>query len=429
MVATDYRQAFEVVNSNGSPDWLRTLRADGFAHYERVGWPTRRDEEWKYTSTKDLQEQRFALAPADGSVSESVLQPWRIASSLELVFVDGRYRPDLSLSDAVPAGVTLETLAGAPESLKDGLSRPLAENESMFAGLNAALLQDGLLIRVSAKTVCEPIIHILETSSARGEAAMVSPRHALHIETSAQATVVHTVVSGGDAATFTNAVTDMQIAANGQLAYALIQAENAATSHMHNTRIHMAGDSRLDAFCLTTGGRWVRNDLSLTLDGSNIDATANGLYLPKGDQHIDNHTLIDHQEPNSLSNQLYKGVLSDNGRAVFNGKIFVRPIAQQTNAYQLNRNLLLSPTAEADTKPQLEIFADDVRCTHGATIGPVNPEEIFYLESRGIGRRQAIRMLAEGYARETLDHCSDARLHDALGRALVRSLSPAEPAS
>jgi Fe-S cluster assembly protein SufD len=432
MIATDYKGAFEAVSQNSEPDWLSSLRAEGYQHFEQVGWPTRRHEEWKYTSTKALQEQAFFLASAGAKIDETVLSPWRVEGSIELVFVDGVFNVGLSRVGNLPAGLTIETFGEAlskqPDRCKDWFYRPLTDEHSMFEGLNGALFQDGLHVHVAPKAVIEPLIHVLHVSS-DGDPAMIFPRQVWHVESSAQATAVQTIISGSQAATFLNAVTEMRIDANAQLNYGLIQAESHQASQMHTTRIQMAADSRLDAFCLTTGGGWVRNELGLTLDGSNIDATANGLYLPKGNQHIDNHTVIDHREPNSLSNQLYKGVLDGKGRAVFNGKIFVRSIAQQTNAYQLNRNLLLSPTSEVDTKPQLEIFADDVRCTHGATIGPVNPDEIFYLQSRGIARDDAIRFLAEGFARETLSHMHDTRLQEILNNCFVKSLAGGESAS
>jgi Fe-S cluster assembly protein SufD len=326
----------------------------------------------------------------------------------------------------LPAGVTIETLTGQVDERQAEWLRPLHGDDSMFAGLNAALFQDSLLIAVAAKCVCEPLIHVIHVFSDNVAPAMAFPRQTIQVGTSAEAAILQTVVSGNVASTLLDAVTDITVEANAKLAYGLIQAESTQASQVQNTRIHLADDSRLEAFCLTTGGKWVRNDLHVTLDGSNIDAAVNGLYTVKGEQHVDNHTVIDHRQPNSVSSQLYKGVLDGNGRAVFNGKIFVRDIAQQTNAYQLNRNLLLSPTAEADTKPQLEIFADDVRCTHGATIGPVNPEEIFYLETRGIPRERAIRILSRGFAREAVGRTMDGRLRPVLEGCLSRSFGEME---
>ncbi|MFC1762921.1 Fe-S cluster assembly protein SufD [Planctomycetota bacterium] len=430
MVTTDYKDAYQAVQKNTSTQWLQMLHDEGMAHVERVGWPTMRHEEWKYTSTKALQDQRFQLAVAAGTVDTAVLEAARVADSIELVFVDGFFQPDLSRLNLVPQGVSIETLHASQtrgeNTLTPLLYRSLSDHDSMFTGLNGALLQGGLCVQIKAKTLCGPLIHVIHVTSASAGEAMVFPRQVWHVESSAQAAVLQTVISGGDAATLMSAVTDIHVESNGQLAYALVQAENLAASQAHHTRVTLAPDSRLEAFCLTTGGRWVRNDLDVTLDGSNIDAKLNGLYLPRGEQHIDNHSVIDHREPNSQSSQLYKGVLDDQSRAVFNGKIFVRDIAQQTNAYQLNRNLLLSPGAEVDTKPQLEIFADNVRCTHGATIGPVNPDEIFYLQSRGFERSQAIRTLARGFARETLSHLTDQRLLKVLTRRLDRTFGDEE---
>jgi Fe-S cluster assembly protein SufD len=430
MVTTDFKEAYKTLEKHISPQWLQSLRRENLAHVERVGWPTMRHEEWKYTSTKSLQEQTFQPVLAAGSVPEAVLDGARVAGSIELVFVDGFFQPDLSRWDSVPQGVRFQTLHASSDRESEALGSvfhiPIGAHDSMFTGLNGAFLQDGLSVCIADKTVCEPLIHVIHVTSDTAKQTMVFPRQVWQVGSSAQAAVLQTVISGGAAETLTSAVTDIQIAANGQLAYALVQDESLAAAQAHHTRVYLSADSRLEAFCLTTGGAWVRNELDVTLDGSNIDAKLNGLYLPRGKQHIDNHSVIDHRQPNSLSSQLYKGVLDDESRAVFNGKIFVRDIAQQTNAYQLNRNLLLNPGTEVDTKPQLEIFADDVRCTHGATIGPVNPDEIFYLQSRGFSRAQAIRTLARGFARETLTHLRDRRLLDVLNRCLDRTFGKEE---
>ncbi len=425
MVRTDYHQAYNTVLAT-SPEWLQEIRQDGFAHFERLGWPTRRHEEWKYTSTQDLQAQRFVLPGPAASVDTRTLDAARVAHAIELVFVDGLFRAELSHQQAVPAGVRIRTLASAPDEPQVEWLRPLAGNDSLFAGLNAALFQDSLFIDVAANTVCEPLIHVIHLFSEVSGQAMVFPRQTLRIGPSAQAAVLQTLISGHDAGTLLDGVTDVTVRENAQLAYAVIQDEGPSASQVLNTRIRLADDSRLESFTLTTGGKWVRNDLHVRLQGSNIHAAVNGLYTAKGQQHVDNHTIIEHGQPHSFSSQLYKGVLEEQGRAVFDGKIYVHDVAQKTNAYQLNRNLLLSPTAEVDTKPQLEIFADDVRCTHGATIGPVNPEEIFYLQTRGIARERAVRILSQGFAREAVGCMTEERLRPVLARVLSHSFGEAE---
>jgi Fe-S cluster assembly protein SufD len=414
---TDYQKAFESLQAV-SPPWLRGLREEGFAHFERLGWPTRRHEEWKYTSTKELQAQCFQLSTPAAPVDTAALAGVRVEGAIELVFVDGLFRPELSLQKGEPAGVTIEILAGRPDARQCEWLRPLQGNDSMFAGLNAALFQDSLLVDVAEKTICEPLIHIVHLFSQTAGQAMAFPRQTIRVGRFAQAAVLQTLISGGEGATLLDAVTGVTVGENAQLAYGVIQAESHAAAQVQNTRVQLADDSRLESFTLTTGGKWVRNELAVTLQGANIHAVVNGLYTVQGQQHVDNHTVIEHCQPHSFSSQLYKGVLDEQGRAVFNGKIFVHDIAQQTNAYQLNRNLLLSPTAEADTKPQLEIFADDVRCTHGATVGPVNPDEIFYLETRGMPRERAVRILSQGFAREAVGRITEERLRPVLDSIL-----------
>lgn len=419
MNATDYPKVYENTYAD-SPSWLKELRQKGYDHFQKVGWPTRRHEEWKYTSTKALQEQVFSLPLQAGDIKTGRLEAIRVAGSIELVFVDGLFHAELSQVGAVPSGVTIQTLAGQPDEGQREWLRPLQREDSMFAGLNAALFQDGLLVDVASKVRCQSLIHIIHIFSRKSGHAMAFPRQTIRLGTSAEAAVLQTFVSGNEARTLLDAVNDIRVGANAQLTLGLVQDESHHASQVQNTHIHLAADSRLEAFTLTSGGKWVRNDLHVVLDGSNIHAAVNGLYTVQADQHVDNHTVIDHRQPHSLSSQLYKGVLDGNARAVFNGKIFVRDIAQQTNAYQLNRNLLLSPTAEADTKPQLEIFADDVRCTHGATVGPVNPDEIFYLETRGIPRARAVRILSQGFAREAVGRITDERLQPVLDAVLSR---------
>jgi len=230
---------------------------------------------------------------------------------------------------------------------------------------------------------------------------------------------VQTSASLDDQACWTNAHTQIHVAQNSQVAYTQIQADSLAAYHIHNTQVHVARDSQVECFTLTTGGRVVRNNFNVALDGPGIDMTLNCLSTARGHQHVDHHTVVDHRAPHSMSSQLYKNILADKGRTVFNGKIFVRQAAQQTNAYQLNRNLLLSGKAEADTKPQLEIFADDVRCTHGATVGPINDAELFYLQSRGMTRDQAISVMSHGFAEDVLATVSDDEMRDSMRTLLV----------
>ena len=286
--------------------------------------------------------------------------------------------------------------------------------------MNQALFLDGVFIQVAKNAVIEPLVHIIHVTSGIVPDTIVFPRSFISVDEEAQVNILESHVCFEPVAYLSNAVTDIRVASNAVAGYCKAQVESHQAVHIGATRIWQEAGSSLDSFSFNYGATLSRNNLSVLLKGEGTNTIMNGLYGIDGNQHVDNHTLLDIQQPNCTGYQLYKGLLNNNSRAVFNGKIYVHAIAQKTNAYQLNKHLLLGDQACVDTKPQLEIFADDVKCTHGATIGQLSPEEIFYLQSRGITRQTAIQLLSKGFIDDIVNTIKSGSIRDKLSRLLLK---------
>ena len=316
---------------------------------------------------------------------------------------------ELSNKKGLPKGVVIANLQDAIRDNDKELSAFFKRNElndsDSFLSLNHALFEQGVFIYVAPKVIFKPLIHIIHvTSLGTDNAKAISfPRSVIILGKSAEATVVESHLAFSQKIYFTDAATDIVLAEDAKLLYCKAQGESRQAFHVGTTRIWQERYSQLHTFSLCAGGLITRNNLHVSLNGEGAGAILNGLYAICDNQHVDNHTAVDHRVPNCTSNQLYKGILNQASRAVFNGKIFVRKDAQQTNSYQLNKNLLLGKECRVDTKPQLEIFANDVKCTHGATIGQLNPDEIFYLQSRGVSKDAAVKLLARGFVDDILN--------------------------
>lgn len=377
--------------------WLASLRRDAFARYVDLGVPTRADEEWKYTSLRG-----FDAAP------------W-IFSHGETTFSCARPLTGVRISDLS------EVLAQRPQLLQHHLTRQ-AGSQRAFEAANAAFIGTGLVIEVDKGVHLPEAICVRH--AARGGAFF--PHLFIILGAGAEASVIERFApqDSGDGRAFTGSVTEIALGENASLNYTKVQTDPDNAYHVSSTRAVLPRDARLVSTCFTFGGQVTRNDLDVVLTGEGADATIDGFYLVTGKRHVDNHTSVDHSVPHTKSSQLYKGILAGQGRAVFNGKVFVRRDAQKTNAFQLNQNLLLSSEAEIDTKPQLEIDADDVKCAHGAAVGQLNLDEIFYLQSRGIPRPEAERLLSLGFADEVLFKIQNPPLRDELRRFVREALIP-----
>jgi Fe-S cluster assembly protein SufD len=303
----------------------------------------------------------------------------------------------------LPAGVRVESLAASLKEgeLVEGLGAATADAGDAFSELNAAFLKDGALVQVGAGVQLDKPVQLLFVASRARAAA--NPRVLVQVENNASATVIESYASLTPEAHWTNSVAEINVGENAHLDHYRIQDENAVAYHISALHVSEQRASNFRSTCITLGGRLTRNHVHTQLVGEGIDSTLNGLYVTEGEQHVDNHTLIEHAQPHCQSHEFYKGVLADDSTGVFRGQILVHQAAQKTDAYQANRNLLLSNRAEINTKPQLEIYADDVKCSHGATIGQLDEDAIFYLRSRGIGRANARRVLTRAFAGEVVE--------------------------
>jgi Fe-S cluster assembly protein SufD len=406
-----------------SPAWLQPLREQALNEITKTGLPTTRDEDWKYTSLAGLPNQLFMEQNRSSAEIPSDVKHWNPHHTLSLVFYDGIFCPEISNLDAIPDGVIVTPLKTMThdhvEAATTIMNRFPASQSNAFANLNTATFRNGVLITLAPGILVKPFIYITHLMSSTPKALFTASRCLVHLGKSSQASIMESHRSVDDNTIYLNCpVTEIILEENACLHYVNSQHESSRASHIQNTRMWCERNSVLNALTVTSRGKLSRHNLDIILNGEGVDATLNGLYTPYGDQHVDHHTSVDHRFPNCVSNQLYKGILSERSRAVFNGKIMVHAIAQQTNSYQLNKNLLLGKDSRVDTKPQLEIFADDVKCTHGATIGQLDQTELFYLQTRGISKATASQILAHGFADEIINKILDPDIQQKLRRLI-----------
>lgn len=407
------------------PAWAQALRASGWETFSRIGLPQRTHEEWKYTSLRALKELTFQPAPAslglDEKNAQDILSRHIRPEDLSLVFVNGTLSTGLSRLADLPAGVTVTTVADAlatdDSALREALNQQGATFRAQhgphaFGALSDAFLLDGVVVDFAPGTKVERTVHLIHlvTPDELGGPTAYFPRHVIRLGERAEASVVETFCSATaspasvhSAPYLVTVLTDLMIGCGARLAHLRVQTENVrAGMHVGLIRASLDRDSYLGTFSLAAGGRLARVDLDVTLQASGAEVDLDGLYLVRGSQHVDHHTVVEHRVPHATSRQLYKGILGDAARAVFNGKVLVRQGAHGTNAFQLNQNLLLSSDAEIDTKPELQIDADDVKCSHGAAIGQLDADQIFYLQSRGLTAREAQKLLCAAFADDVL---------------------------
>ncbi len=387
--------------------WVRALRAQALETFIERGFPDTRVEEWKYTDLRSLTRHYFTTTPGVRSLDESALQSRLLTSEPvhRLVFVDGHHAPELSPFNTLLNGVTLTSLAFAlvnrPEELESWLGSKADLEKPGFNAFNTAFMSDGAYIRLAPGTVLEQPVHLLFIATGRPD-TVATVRNLIVAEAGSKAQIIESYVSLNDAAYMTSTVTELITGDGADIEHYKLEQESESAYHMAGIYVSQQRDSRYTSHNIAFGGRLVRNDLQVMLDGPGAGCTLNGLYLTRGRQHVDNHTRIDHCKPRSSSREFYKGVLDGHSRAVFNGRVVVHMDAQQTDARQSNHNLLLSNEAEADARPQLEIHADDVKCSHGCTVGLLDEEAMFYLRSRAIDAVTARNFLIHAFAADVL---------------------------
>ncbi len=409
---------------NTSGAWLKAFRQKSFAQWAAISMPTVKDEEWKYTSLADLVNRRFQIATHHQLIEDGQFEHYRDKRDINIVLVNGVLWGELSDLKHLPHGLTVlsldAALAHGNDEIQDTIAKLTPNDTKAFLWMNQALFLDGVFIQVAKGAVIEPLVHIIHVTSGIAADTIVFPRSFISIAEAAQVNILESYICFEPVPYLSNAVTDMRIAPNAIVGYCKAQAESHQAVHVGTTRIWQEKESSLDSFSFNHGGALIRNNLSIFLKGEGANTIMNGLYGLDGNQQVDNHTLLDIQQPNCTGYQLYKGLLNDRSRAIFNGKIYVHPIAQKTNAYQLNKHLLLGNKARVDTKPQLEIFADDVKCTHGATIGQLSQEEIFYLQSRCIPAQMAIQLLSKGFIDDIINTIKSDPIRGKLSRLLLK---------
>ena len=397
--------------------WLAPVRRTAIDRFAAAGFPTRHDEDWHFTSVRAIADAEWRPM-ASGRIHAADLAPFTFDGEwTQIVFVNGRFAAELSSLRGLPAGVRVGPL-GDEDVVRKHLTT-LAPTDVAFTALNTAFMTDGALIQIPADVVVEHPIHVLYVTEGDVARGVTYPRTLIVAGRHAHATIVESYVSSGDAVYFTNAVTEVEVAEGARIAHYRIQRESDRAYHVGTTEVRQARDSRYHSFSFATGATLARVNVYDVLGGQGGEATLDGLYLADGTQHIDHQTRIEHVAPNCASREVYKGVMDGAAHGVFNGKVYVHPEAQKTDGKQTNNNLLLSDRAHADTKPQLEIFADDVKCTHGATVGRLDEVALFYLKSRGISADAARTLLTYAFAADVLQRIDDTAVRTALEALLL----------
>lgn len=420
-----YVSAFEKRSAEGGPSWLAEIRRAAFDRFAALGFPTTRHEEWKYTNLAPLVKTTFAPADAAARNAKSAAIDAKVfddKGAIRIVFVDGQYSEKLSRAQSLPKGVRVGSLAAALDAddgvVQEHLTRHAEFDEHAFVALNTAMIDDGAFVHVPRGVKVESPIHVVFVATESAEPTMCHPRNLFVVEPQGEATIVESYVGLAESKYFTNVVTEIVVAENAYVDHYKVEDESTAAFHMSTLAVRQGRDSVLQSDTISIGGLLVRNEMNGILAGENGECTLNGLYRCMGNQHVDNHLRVDHASPHCRSWEYFKGVLDEKGSSAFRGRIIVREGAQKTDAKQTNKNLLLSNEAHADTKPQLEIFADDVKCTHGATIGQIDEEAMFYLRSRGVPPKAARELLIYAFANESLAEIKVKPLRQHLERRL-----------
>lgn len=408
---------------------ISAKREEAIQSFARLGLPNKKNEEYKYTNIEAALKGDFAIGNAESrELTAKDIQPLELVKNAALiVIVNGLYVPGLSRLSAFPKGVTVDSLSHAYSSNRELVEKHFGAytdvNADAMEALNTAFAADGVFIHIAKNTALEIPVHILNISTAHAN-VLVQPRNLFIAEQGSQVTIIESFETVDlHSKAFTNSLTEVFVGENANLDSYRIQNECDNGLQMNSVQVSQQANSNYSTSTITLNGSLVRNNLSIALDAQNIESHLYGLYVLSGDQHVDNHTLVDHRMPNCNSNELYKGIIDGKSTGVFNGKIFVRQDAQKTNAFQSNKNVLLSDDASINTKPQLEIYADDVKCSHGTTTGRMDEEAVFYLRSRGISDSSARRLLMHAFAEEVVNAIKVDELRERISAMLSERLS------
>jgi Fe-S cluster assembly protein SufD len=425
-----FKERFDQWQPANGHNGFGAIRQEAFNTFSRLGIPTSKNEEWKYTRVAGLFNQEYQFPPDSltASVTAGELDVLRLPGhelANELVFVNGFFSFPLSVIRS--ADLTVLSLEDAAKNgFRELVEKQFGDSSKYIKdgihALNTAFVHGGIFIHIKKGLVVEHPVYIYNITDARSANILAQPRSLIHINENAHVQLVETYITLGANQSFTNQVMEVTVEQGAHLEYYKIQNDGDHTNQVSTTHIRQTGKSYVQTVTISLNGGLIRNNLNLVLDAKYCESHLYGLYFQTGHSHIDNHTVVDNIKPNCLSNELYKGIMTDQSTAVFNGKIFVQPQAQKTNAYQSNKNVLLSDTTSVNTKPQLEIFADDVKCTHGCTVGKLNEDGLFYLQSRGISEKTARMLLLRAYASDILDHIKPAPIRAYVEHLIVDRL-------
>ena len=428
---TTQHQVLQARQVGQARPWLNRLREEGLAHFHRQGWPDGDHEAWRYTNLKELVQTPWQPAgnTADSTLTHAQIKALRLAGewSAMLVFVDGRYQPGLSTINELPKGAIVTSLAQATERhaelVEANLGKLATGQDDALAALNTAMVEDGAFVYIPKQTsLAQPVLLLFIAGESVEGLTATHPRNLIVVEEEGRAAVVEQYISLSSQRSFSNALTEAIVADRADLSHYVIEEDNTNTFSICALYSKQGVDSKFASHTALLGGKLVRNDVHVELAGDRAWSLLNGLFIPTGGQHMDNHMRVVHDCLHGDSRQFYKGILNDQATGVFTGRIVVKEGAQKTDAKQTNRNLLLSDKARITTRPQLEIYADDVKCTHGATTGQLDEQASFYLQARGIPTDQARAMLIHAFAQESLERMELSNVREYLTGRLLQKL-------
>ncbi len=402
------------------PQGLLKTKAEAENTLRQIDFPTTRDEQWKYTRISKILKNKYTQLPAKVKQETKF---WKVENAHLFVFVNGFFSSELS-NIGKETGAIIKPLSLArkenSEILEKHFGKIANHKKEIFTALNTVYHTNGAFVFINENVQLQKPIHILNIAAS--ENAAFNPRNLIILGKNSSANIIssYETLAGNS---FANVVSEVFLNENAHLTFHILQNENDSCFQINTTQASLQSNSRADFFTMTTGGNIVRNNLNISLDGEHCETHLHGLYLGKSEQHFDNHTLVEHKKPNSFSNELYKGIMNGKSSGVFNGKVFVFKDAQKTNAYQSNQNILLSNDASVDSKPELEIYADDVKCSHGSTTGQLDDEAIFYLRSRGISEEKAKQLLIRAFAEDVVNKISSVTIKNYVEELVQKNLS------
>jgi Fe-S cluster assembly protein SufD len=422
---------FNQLQSATADGILSNIRKEGFKTFNKNGIPTIRNEEWRFTNVSNLFRKEYNLPKDNLEINNSDIDSIRLpgyANANELVFVNGRYVPELSVIRSSEKECIIMPLGNAVKNeYKNLVNEHLGKSSLVIKdgihALNTSFIYGGVFIHVNKNQVLEHPLYLYHLSDTRNSHTLAQPRSLVYVDQSAKLQLIESFATIGSMDSFTNGVTEIVVNSNAIVEYYKIQNDVVNASQVTTTHIRQIGKSYAHGVTISLNGGLIRNNMNIVMEAEGNEAHLYGLYLLKGNTHVDNHTLVDNTKPNCFSNEFYKGILDDSSSGVFSGKIFVRPDAQKTNAYQSNKNILLSDNATINTKPQLEIFADDVKCSHGCTVGQLDEEALFYLRTRGISKEHAQSMLLSAFAEDVVMQIKLEPLRNYVDKLIIDRLS------